>query len=96
MFLLTLSNTFRNKGRVILTQIALVMSGLIFMMVISTRDSVVYMVNDVIFEILGSDITFLLERPERIDVLTDLLNAHPEVTGVEAVGVIQRHHPPAG
>ena len=25
----------------------------------------------------------MLDRPERIDVLTDLLTAHPEVTGVE-------------
>ncbi len=83
MLLLTISNTFRNKGRVALTQIALVMSGLIFMMVISTRDSIVYMVNDVIFDILGADITFMLERPERIDVLTDLLKTHPEVTDVE-------------
>ena len=57
LVLLTISNTFRNKGRVILMQIALVLSGLVFMMVISVRDSVIYTVKDVIFQILNADVT---------------------------------------
>ena len=38
MLLLTVSNTFRKKGRVILMEITLVLSGLFFMMVFSTRE----------------------------------------------------------
>lgn len=88
MGLLTISNTFRNKGRVILMQIVLVLSGLIFMMVVSTRDSIVYMVNDVIFDILGADVTFVLERNYRIDMIEELVLSHPEVTAVESWALV--------
>ena len=37
MLALTISNTFRHKQRVILTEITLVLSGLIFMTVMTTR-----------------------------------------------------------
>jgi len=56
-FVLTVSNTFRNKGRVILTQITLVLSGLIFMMVMSVRDSSIYTFNDILFSILRFNIS---------------------------------------
>ncbi len=96
MSLLTISNTFRNKGRVVLMQIVLILSGLIFMMVVSTRDSIVYMVNDVIFDILGADVTFILERYQRIDTMEALMMAHPEVTGVELWALLNPTLRPAG
>ncbi len=84
LFLLTVSNTFRNKGRIILTQIVLVLSGLIFMMVMSIRDSAAYTVNDMMFKILGGDITMVFDQPERIDHIEQLALKHPEVSEVES------------
>jgi len=81
--LLTLSNTFRNKWRVVLMQIVLALSGLIFMMVVTVRDSIVFTVTDVIFEILGADVTFVLEEAHRIDYVEKVALAHPGVRDVE-------------
>jgi putative ABC transport system permease protein len=86
LLLLTISNTFRHKGRVILLQISLVISGLIFMMVISVRDSVVYTIRDVLFSILSADATYLLEDVERISYIEKLSLQHPAVEAVEVWG----------
>jgi putative ABC transport system permease protein len=83
LVLLTISNTFRNKGRVLLTQITLVLSGLIFMMVMSTGDSVRNTFGDVIFSILRYNVAFEFEDPERIIQIEALTLAHPEVKAVE-------------
>lgn len=84
LFLLTVSNAFRNTGRIILTQIVLVLSGLIFMMVMSIRDSAIYTVNDMMFKILDGDITLVFDQPERIDHVEELALKHPEVSQVES------------
>ncbi len=96
LLLLTISNTFRNKWRVALTEIVLVISGLTFMMVISVRDSIIYTVNDVIFVILGGDITMVFQAPERIDYLEELALAHPEVSAVEMWAVRNADIRPTG
>lgn len=83
LVLLTISNTFRHKGRVILTQITLVLSGLIFMMVMSARDSAAFTFSDVLFSILKFNITLTFEDPERINVVEALTLAHPDVKAVE-------------
>jgi putative ABC transport system permease protein len=80
---LTISNTFRRKGRVILTQASLVLSGLIFMMVMSVRDSATYTFTDVLFSILNYNVTFQFEDPERIEHVEQLTLAHPDVKAVE-------------
>jgi putative ABC transport system permease protein len=80
---LTISNTFRHKGRVVLTQITLVVSGLIFMMIISVSDSVNYTFNDVVFSILNFNVTLLFQSSERIDRVEQLTHAFPEVKAVE-------------
>jgi putative ABC transport system permease protein len=86
MVLLTLTNTFRNKWRVVLLQVTLVLSGLIFMMVLSVRDSVVYTFGDILFSILNYNVSFLLEDTERISHIEALTLAHPEVKAVEMWG----------
>ncbi len=86
MILLTISNTFRHKWRVALLQITLVFSGLIFMMVVSMRDSVVYTFNDILFSILNYDINYIFEDAERINHIEELTLAHPEVKAVEMWG----------
>ncbi len=80
---LTISNTFRHKGRVVLTQISLVLSGLIFMMVLSVGDAAVYTFGDLIFSILRFDINLVLEDPERIERIEEITLAHPDVKAVE-------------
>ncbi|MDH3675475.1 MAG: ABC transporter permease [Anaerolineae bacterium] len=80
---LTLGNTFRNKGRVFFTQVTLVGSGLIFMMVMSTQASLVYTFNDALFSIFDANVLLRLEDNERIVRMETLAYSHPDVTGVE-------------
>jgi putative ABC transport system permease protein len=84
---LTITNTFRNKWRVVLMQITLVLSGLIFMMVLSVRDSVVYTVRDVLFSILNYNVALVFEDSERINHIEALTLAHPDVKAVEMWGL---------
>jgi putative ABC transport system permease protein len=86
LVLLTITNTFRSKWRVVLMQITLVLSGLIFMMVVSTRDSILYTFGDILFSILNYNVSFQLEDPERIGHLEALTLAHPDVTAAEMWG----------
>jgi len=83
-FVLTVSNTFRNKGRVILTQITLVLSGLIFMMVMSVRDSSIYTFNDILFSILRFNISVQFQELERASYVEELTLRHPGVEAVES------------
>lgn len=87
IFLLTISNTFRKKGRVLLTQVTLVLSGLIFMMVMTARDSAAHTFGDVLFSILRFDVTLSLQEPERITRLETLTSEHPGVQAVEMWGL---------
>jgi putative ABC transport system permease protein len=86
LVILTISNTFRQKRRVFLLEIALVISGLMFMMVISVRDSVEYTIRDVMFSILNADITMAFENTHRISYLEEITLSHPEVESVELWG----------
>lgn len=96
MVLITISNTFRHKGRVVLMQIALVLSGLVFMIVVSVRDSVLYTVNDVIFAILNADITMIFEDAQRVSYIEEITLAHPDVKAVEMWGLTGANVRPAG
>ena len=80
---LTISNTFRHKQRVILTEITLVLSGLIFMTVMTTRDAASYTFGDLLFSILRFDVNFATERSERVDRLQDIALSQPGVQAVE-------------
>jgi len=87
LVIITISNTFRHKGRAALMQIALVISGLAYMMVSSIQDSVVYTVQDVLFEILSADITMAFEDPQRIGYLEEMTLDYPGVKSVEMWGL---------
>lgn len=87
MVLLTISNTFRQKWRVLLLQITLVLSGLIFMMVVSIQDSVVYTFRDVLFGILNYDVNFVFDDLERINRVEKLTMTYPDVKAVEMWGL---------
>lgn len=96
LMMLTISNTFRHKWRVILLQLALVMSGLVFMMVVSVRDSVVYTVKDVLFSILDTNVTLIFDNPERIEHIESLTMSHPGIKAVEMWGLTNATIRPRG
>ncbi|MBE7473050.1 MAG: hypothetical protein DPW09_00170 [Anaerolineae bacterium] len=96
LVLLTLNNTFRNRGRVIITQLALVGSGLIFMMIMTVQDSVAYTFGDVLFSILRFNVNLQFEEPERIKEVEGLLQGYPGVTNVEMWGITSAKIRPAG
>jgi putative ABC transport system permease protein len=83
LILLIVSNTFRNKRRVFLTQMTLVLSGLIFMMVMSAGTSTRYTFGDFIFSILRFDVNLVFEDAERIQRVETVTLAHPDVKAVE-------------
>jgi putative ABC transport system permease protein len=80
---LMVSNTFRNKERVFLTQITLVMSGLIFMMVMSVGESVRHTFEDVLFSVLNFNISLQFEDPERVSKVEEMTLNYPGVKTVE-------------
>jgi putative ABC transport system permease protein len=86
LVLLTISNTFRNKWRVVLTQITLVGSGIIFMMVMSVRDSTTYTFTDLLFQILNFNVNLQFEDPVRIEMIEPMTMEQPGVKAVEMWG----------
>jgi putative ABC transport system permease protein len=94
--LITISNTFRHKRRVVLLEIGLVLSGLMFMSVVAVRESVEYTTRDVFFSILNADITLVFETPQRLSYIEDLTLSHPEVKAVEMWGLASATVRPAG
>jgi putative ABC transport system permease protein len=87
ILLLTISNTFRKKGRVLLTEITLVLSGLIFIMVMTAQESAAFTFGDLLFDILKFDINMLVREPERITRLEQLTLSHPNVEAAEMWGL---------
>ncbi|MDJ0752063.1 MAG: FtsX-like permease family protein [Ardenticatenaceae bacterium] len=83
LFILTIGNTFRHKGRLILTQITLVFSGLIFMVVMGVRDSTLYTFDDILRSMNRYDLFMIFENPERIEHTEQLAATQPEVAIAE-------------
>jgi len=81
--LLTVSNTFRNKRRVLLTQLTLVTSGLVFMVVMSARYSATYTFSDEASAIHKYNVTLQFEDPERIQRVERLTLAQPGIDAIE-------------
>ncbi|MCG3210689.1 MAG: hypothetical protein FOGNACKC_04320 [Anaerolineae bacterium] len=96
LVLLTLNNTFRNRGRVIVTQLALVGSGLIFMMIMTVQDSVAYTFSDVLFSILKFNVSLQFENAERMQEVERLTQAYPGVENVEMWAFASAKIRPAG
>jgi putative ABC transport system permease protein len=96
LILITISNTFRHKRRVILLEVGLVLSGLMFMAVVAVREAVEYTTQDVFFSILNADITLVFEDPQRFSYIEDLTLSHPEVKAMEMWGLASPTIRPAG
>jgi len=84
---LTLSNAFRHKQRVALTQVTLVLSGVIFMMVMGARDAALYTFDTLVPSIHRFNVHFQFRNSERIDRAEVLALSHPDVKRVEMWGL---------
>ncbi len=92
---LTISNTFRNQKRVLLTEITLTGAGVIFMMVMNIQASITYTFEEVIFSIFEVNILLDLEEPARLGEIEQITYSHPNVESVEVWGLGQGTARPA-
>lgn len=81
--MISIRNTFRRKGRMVLTLIALTLSGAVFISAYNIRASLMLTL-DGIFAYRNYDVIFFFEQPYRTAKTERTLNALPEVTRVES------------
>jgi putative ABC transport system permease protein len=82
MVALSLRNTFRRPGRVVLTLLTLTVSGAFFIMVYSTQHSFEKTI-DTIFEGFGYEVQINFEQYQRIDEAIPLIESRPNVKNAE-------------
>lgn len=82
MAALSLRNTFRRPGRVILTLLTLTVSGAFFIMVYSTQYSFEHTL-DKIFAGFGYEVEIDFEQLQRIDEVIPLIESRPNVKNAE-------------
>lgn len=70
---MAVSNTFRNKTRVMMTQVTLVGAGVLFMAVLSAQSSVQYTFGPVLFDTLRATAFFSFEKGERFQKVEHLV-----------------------
>lgn len=80
--LLSIRNTFRQKRRVALTQITLIMAGVLFIAVMSTSSSFTGTL-DQVMSAYGADALLLFDRPQRFERAEAVARTVPGVTGGE-------------
>ncbi len=80
---LMISNTFRNKKRVVLTLLTLTGSGVIFMMVMSAGESLNYTYDELLRSIFRFDVTLTFEDEQRISNVESLASTYPQVETTE-------------
>ncbi|MEM7344054.1 MAG: ABC transporter permease [Chloroflexota bacterium] len=84
MVSMAVSNTFRNKVRVVMTQITLVGAGILFISVMSTQTSISFTYRDVLFDILNTNIILGFEQEERIEAVEQITTeSDPNVSETE-------------
>ncbi len=82
--LLVLSNAFRNRQRVFLIELTLVLAGVVFMMVLGVNDATRYTFGGKLTSIHQYQINLQLEDFERTRRLEDLALTDPQVEAVDA------------
>jgi putative ABC transport system permease protein len=75
---LTIRNTFRRKGRVVLTEITLVMAGVVFIMVTSSGASFTYTIN-YLTDTLGLRVLINFQRPYRSAEIVNIIETQPHI-----------------
>lgn len=94
--MLIIGNAFRNLSRVVLTQLTLIGSGTIFIMVMGVSASTSYTFSQEVGHIHRYDVTFTFENPERIERIERMTLAQPGVQAVELWNVASAKIRPAG
>ncbi len=85
LVVISLRNTFRRKGRLLLTIITLSLGGAIFIATFNVRVSLLDYVGQ-IFQYFLADVNITLDRTYRIEALAPLMEEVPGVKGVEGWG----------
>ncbi|HPH96054.1 MAG TPA: FtsX-like permease family protein [Anaerolineaceae bacterium] len=80
---LSLRNTFRRRGRLILTLFTLTLGGAVFMATLNTQGALISYI-DQIGRYFLADVTLTLKESNRVDRITALLEEDPGVAEVEA------------
>ncbi|MDM8520812.1 FtsX-like permease family protein [Anaerolineales bacterium HSG6] len=94
---MAVSNTFRNKTRVFMTQITLVGAGVLFIAVLSTQESIRFTFGPVLFDTLKANIIFNFENEERFGVIERLVKGNnSRVAGLEMWALVSGEIRPAG
>ena len=83
--LLSFRNTFRKRGRLLLTIFTLTVAGAVFIAVFNVRDSMTHMMSQLMEHFMG-DVTVTFRQPYRISKVEQTLLALPGVKGVEGWG----------
>ena len=82
--LLTVGNTFRNRRRVIIIEVALVVSGAIFMMVVGVNDATNFTFGNKLADIHNYQVTLSFADPERIQATEAVANSLDDVAAVDS------------
>jgi putative ABC transport system permease protein len=82
--LLVLSNAFRNRKRVFLIEITLILAGVVFMMVLGVNDATRYTFGDKLSDIHTYQVNLQFEQTERIQRLENQALSDPLVSAVDA------------
>lgn len=84
IILLTIGNTFRNQRRVLVIEVALVVAGTIFMMVMGLNDATQYTFGSKLADVQNYQVTFDTEQPVRAERLENTARQVDGVTAVES------------
>lgn len=84
IILLTIGNTFRNQRRVLVIEVALVVAGTIFMMVMGLNDATQYTFGSKLADVQNYQVTFDTEQPVRAERLENMARQVDGVTAVES------------
>ncbi|MDJ0752910.1 MAG: FtsX-like permease family protein [Ardenticatenaceae bacterium] len=82
--LLTIANTFRNQKRVIIIQIALIVAGTIFMMVLGVNDASQFTYDGKLKEVHTYQVAFSTDQLTRVEILERAALSVDGVTDVES------------
>ncbi len=82
--LLTIGNTFRNRSRVIIIEVALIVAGMIFMMVIGVNDATNYTFGNKLAKIHNYQVTFALQETARSQELEAIAGSVADTTTIES------------
>ena len=83
--LLSFRNTFRKRGRLILTIFTLTVAGAVFIAVFNVRDSMTNVMSQLMQHFMG-DVTVNFRQPYRVSKIEQNLLAIPGIKGVEGWG----------